>query len=443
MIDPIVKDSSTVYDAIVIGSGATGGWAAKEFCERGLKTLMIERGRFVEHRKDYVAEAKPPWKQPYRGLVPRAAGDAEHSVQKHCYAFNEATQHFFGNDKELPYSTEPGTTFSWIRANQLGGKSLLWARQCYRLSEHDFRANKLDGHGVDWPVGYADLAPWYSHVEKFIGLSGGRDGLTQIPDSECLPPFEMTRPEQDFKARMATAFPDRAVVMGRTANLSRPSSEHAALGRAMCQARSECERGCSLGAYFSTLSATLPAALKTDNLSIAPDSVVHSLIYDEKTGRVRGVRIIDNNDLSTREYFGKVVFLCASTLGSTQILLNSKTKQFPQGLANRSGVLGHFLMDHNYNARVTASVPGYEQEYFSGRRPTGLYVPNFHYEPSRYHDKFVRGYAFGGGSWRQDWRSVGWQDGFGVEFKEKMRRPGGWGFTLYAQGEMLPRYIHH
>ncbi len=436
----LVKQTAQVFDAIVIGSGATGGWAAKEFCERGLNTLMIERGRFVEHRKDYVGEAKPPWEQAHRGRVPEALSDADHSVQKHCYAFNDATQHLFGNDRELPYSTEPGTTFSWIRANQLGGKSLLWARQCYRMSDHDFAANKLDGIGNDWPVRYADLAPWYSRVEKFVGISGSVDGLPQIPDSECLPPFEMMRPEQDFQAKMSSAFPDRPVVIGRTANLSRATAEHGALGRAMCQARSECERGCSFGAYFSTLSATLPAALKTDQLSIAPDSVVHSLIYDEKTNRVRGVRVIDNNDLSTREYFGKIVFLCASTLGSTQVLLNSKTPSFPNGLANRSGVLGHFLMDHNYNAWISGSVPGYEDEYFRGRRPTGIYVPNFHYEPKRYHKNFKRGYAFGGGAWRQDWRGLGWQDGFGVEFKERFGRPGHWGFNLYAQGEMLPRY---
>ncbi len=437
--DPQIKETSDVFDAIVIGSGATGGWAAKEFCERGFNTLMIERGRFVEHRKDYVTEHKPPWDLPLRGQVPTQVSDAEHGVQKHCYAFNETTRHLFGNDKELPYSTEPGTSFSWIRANQLGGKSLLWARQCYRLSEHDFAANQLDGHGIDWPVRYADLDPWYTHVERFVGISGNRDGLAQIPDGELLPPFDMTLPEQDFQSKMAKAFPERPVVIGRTANLSQPTKEHGLLGRAMCQARSECERGCSFGAYFSTLSATLPAALKTNRLSIAPDSVVHSLIYDEKTNRVRGVRVIDNNDLSTREYFGKIVFLCASTLGSTQILLNSKTPSFPNGLANRSGALGHYLMDHNYNAFITASVPGYQDDYFSGRRPTGIYVPNFHYMPSRYHRNFQRGYAFGGGAWREDWRSLGSRDGVGVDFKESFKRPGGWGFNLYAQGEMLPR----
>lgn len=435
-----VKHTDTVFDVLVIGSGATGGWAAKEFCERGFKTLMIERGRMVEHRKDYVGEGKGPWQHPLRNRVPLEVQESDYPVQSACYAFDASTRHFFGNDRELPYSTEPGTTFSWIRGNQLGGRSLLWARQCYRWSDFDFAANARDGHGNDWPVRYADIAPWYAYVEKFVGISGSVDGLPQLPDSDCLPPFDMTSPEIDFKKRTESAYKHRHVVVGRTANLSHSAPHHAALGRASCQARNECSRGCSFGAYFSTLSATLPAALKTGNLRIAPDSVVHSLIHDPKTNRVRGVRVIDNNDLSTREYFGKIVFLCASTLASTQILLNSRSPHAPNGLGNQSGTLGHYLMDHNYNAWISGSVPGYDDEYFSGRRPTGIYVPNFHYEPSKYHRNFLRGYAFGGGSDRGGWQGRASDDGFGEGFKQKLQRPGPWSFNLYAQGEMLPRY---
>lgn len=435
-----LRDSDEVFDALVIGSGVTGGWAAKEFCEKGYRTLMVERGRLVEHRKDYTNESRPPWDMPHRGKVPLAEAEETQALQKNCYAYNEYTRQFFGNDRDLPYSTEPGTTFTWYRGNQLGGKSLIWARQCYRWSNFDFEANHKDGHGNDWPLRYADLAPWYAYVERHAGISGNRDGLAQIPDSESLPPFDMTAPELAIKERIEAAWPDRNFVIGRTANLSKPTQLHLEQGRVACQARTECDRGCSFGAYFSTQSSTLPAAAKTGKLSIAPNSVVHSLIYDEDSGRVRGVRVIDSEDHSERRYFGRLVFLCASTLGSTQVLLNTKTPSFPNGLANRSGVLGRYLMDHNYSAFVSARVPGFEDAYFRGRRPTGIYVPNFHYEPGRYHRDFDRGYALGGSAYRTaNWRGGGWSDGFGADYKSSLTGAGDWGFNFYAQGEMLPQ----
>lgn len=432
-----VEESSETYDAIVVGSGITGGWAAKELTEKGLKTLMIERGRVVEHRKDYVTEAKPPWEYENRTKVAFDLIEDQYKIQRQCYAFHDGTKHLFGNDKDYAYTTEPGTDFSWIRANQLGGKSLLWHRQSYRMSTFDFLTNKADGHGNDWPIRYEDLAPWYEYVERFVGISGSSEYLPQLPDSVFQPPFEMTLPERDFSEKMRELEPNKPVIISRCAHLTQPEKIQVDLGRMKCIARNECQKGCSLGAYFSTQSATLPAAANTGNLYIAPNSVVESLIYDANTNRVRGVRVVDNETMLQREYFGKIIFLCASTLGTTQIMLNSKSRRFPNGIANSSGVLGHYLMDHNYNAMVTADIDGYEDEYYSGRRPASLYIPNWHYEPSRYHRDFKRGYALAGSASRVDWQDMGVSDGFGTSFKAKLHNPGTWMMGLQGQGEML------
>ena len=432
-----VEESSEIYDAIVVGSGITGGWAAKELTEKGLKTLMIERGRVVEHRKDYVTEAKPPWEYENRTKVAFDLIEDQYKIQRQCYAFHDGTKHFFGNDKDYAYTTEPGTDFSWIRANQLGGKSLLWHRQSYRMSTFDFLTNKADGHGNDWPIRYEDLAPWYEYVERFVGISGSSEYLPQLPDSVFQPPFEMTLPERDFSEKMRELEPNKPVIISRCAHLTQPEKIQVDLGRMKCIARNECQKGCSLGAYFSTQSATLPAAANTGNLYITPNSVVESLIYDANTNRVRGVRVVDNETMLQREYFGKIIFLCASTLGTTQIMLNSKSRRFPNGIANSSGVLGHYLMDHNYNAMVTADIDGYEDEYYSGRRPASLYIPNWHYEPSRYHRDFKRGYALAGSASRVDWQDMGVSDGFGTSFKAKLHNPGTWMMGLQGQGEML------
>jgi len=438
--DLYINETSEEYDALVIGSGISGGWAAKEFCERGFKTLMVERGRIVEHQKDYIAEGKPVWQYPNRMKVDNLLVEEQYKVQQKCYAFHEGTKHFFGNDKDYPYSTEKGTDFTWIRANQLGGKSLLWHRQSYRFSDYDFNANKLDGHGNDWPIRYNDLESWYSHVEKHAGISGNYDNLAQLPNSEFLPPFEFNQPEADLKAKFASLYPERPMIIGRAAHLTKPSELHLSQGRVQCQARNECQKGCSFGAYFSTQSSTLPAAAKTGKLHIAPNSVVDSLIYDENTNRVKGVRVIDNDTLATREYYAKVVFLCASTLGSTQIMLNSKSKKFPNGIANSSGVLGHYLMDHVYNAGATGQLEGYQQEFYSGRRPTAAYIPNFQFEPSKYKHNYKRGYALSGSASRSDWQGMKNSAGIGVDFKQQLTQAGDWHFGLHAQGEMLPRF---
>jgi choline dehydrogenase-like flavoprotein len=372
-----IKKTQEKFDAIVVGSGVTGGWAAKELCEKGLKTLMVERGRPVEHRKDYVGEGVKPWEMPFRGKIERDIVDEQYYIQKQNYAFNDATKHFFANDRDHPYSTPQEKPFSWIRGNQLGGKSLLWHRQSYRWSDLDFTANAKDGHGVDWPIRYKDIESWYDYVEHHVGISGSVENIPVLPDSKFLPPFEFNAVEKDLKAKFEKKYSDRKLIMGRCAHLSKPAPHHIEQGRYQCMGRNECQKGCTFGAYFSTQSSTLPAALKTNNLSIATNSIVHSVIYDPKTNRATGVRVIDSETLETREYFAKVIFLCASTLGTTHVMLNSISEAFPTGIANSSGVLGHYLMDHLYGAGANGTVPGFEDEYYSGRRPTGVYIPRF------------------------------------------------------------------
>lgn len=434
-----IKASAEQFDAIVVGSGITGGWAAKELCERGLRTLMVERGRPVEHRTDYIGEGIDSWKMPNRGQVDRALVEEQFPVQSKCYAFDDHTKHFFNNDRDMPYSTPEDRPFSWIRGNQLGGKSLMWARQSYRWSDLDFSANAKDGHGVDWPIRYADLASWYSHVERHVGISGAAEQLAVLPDSEFLPAFEFNTVERALKQKFDASFAPARMIMGRCAHLTQPTAAHLEQGRGSCQARSMCQRGCSFGAYFSTQSSTLPAAVATGRLRIATNAIVHSVIYDPKTNRATGVRVIDSETMQTREYFAKVVFLCASTLGSTQVLLNSTSSSFPTGLANSSGVLGHYLMDHLYGAGAAGRIEGYEEDFYSGRRPTGPYIPRFRNVTEQQTD-FLRGYSLSGGASREGWRGQSYKPGFGKDYKAMLRNPGHWHFSLHGSGEMLPRY---
>lgn len=435
----IIKSSPERFDAIVVGSGITGGWAAKELTERGLKTLMVERGKPVEHGAGYIGENRDPWTMPNRGKVDARVAEEQYAVQRQCYAFDEHTRQFFNNDRDMPYSTPSGRPFSWIRGDQLGGKSLMWARQSYRWSDLDFEANLKDGHGVDWPIRYADLAPWYSHVERFAGISGSKEGLAVLPDGEFLPPFEFNTVELALKKKFDARYAPARMIMGRTANLNTASESHLSQGRGPCQARSQCHRGCSFGAYFSTQSSTLPAALKTGRLRIATNSIVHSVIYDPKTNRATGVRVIDAETMETREYHARVVMLCASTLGSTAVLMNSTSNAFPTGLANSSGVLGHYLMDHLWAAGADGRVEGFEDDYYQGRRPTAPYIPRFRNVIDK-HPAFVRGYALAGGAARDGWQSAAWKPGFGKDFKALLRKPGPWRFHLGGQGEMLPRF---
>ena len=342
----MTSDSNTVFDAIVVGSGMSGGWAAKELTERGLKVLLLERGRNVTHRADYPTDGKAAWEMPYAGQIPEAEVAQNYAVQKDCYAFSDYTKHFFVNDRDNPYESTDGSPFAWIRGYHLGGRSLTWHRQSYRLSEMDFEANARDGHGVDWPIRYKDLAPWYDHVETFAGISGSHEGLAQLPDGKFQPPFPLNCVEKAMKEKLEAEFPERRLIIGRAAHLTEPTAEQMSLGRARCMNRSECQRGCRFGAYFSSLSATLPAANRTGNLTTVTDAVVDSVMHDASSERASGVRVVDAKTMERREYRGRVVFLCASTLGSAQIMLNSRSERFPNGLANDSGMLGRNLMDH-------------------------------------------------------------------------------------------------
>ncbi len=427
-----VARQSEEYDAIVVGSGISGGYAAKELCELGLKTLVLERGRGVEHGKDYITEHKKPWHFPLRGRGGRQRYEEEYQVQDRCYAFGKATEHFFINDKENPYvEVKP---FTWIRGDQVGGRSLMWGRQCYRWSEMDFEANAVDGHGVDWPIRYADIEPWYDYVEPFVGISGQAEGVANCPDGQFLPPMPLNKAEQVVKERMAGVFSDRVLTIGRVAVLTVPQN-----GRGPCHYCGPCERGCTPGAYFSSLSATLPAALATGNLTLRPNSHVHSVIYDEEKGRATGVRVVDRESKEMIEYHGKIVFLCASTLGTAQVMLNSTSNRFPNGLANDSGALGHYLMDHHFQLGASGVMEGLEDFYYIGNRPNGIYVPRFrNVSPQTKRSDYVRGFGYQGGASRPGWGRP--MKGFGADFKHALRTPGPWEMRFLAFGETLPRY---
>ena len=427
------------FDAIVIGSGMSGGWAAKELTEKGMKTLVIERGRQVTHRQDYPGENRNPWDMTFRDRVHPEVAKSEYPVQSQCYAFKESTRNFFANDNKLPFSHEEDKPYAWIRGDHVGGRSLMWARQSYRWSEMDFAANKNDGHGVDWPIRYQDIEPWYDYVEKFVGISGSAENLPHLPDSQFLPPVELNCLEKHVKEKMEAKYKERKLIIGRCAHLTKPTAEHLALGRASCQYRNQCQRGCSFGAYFSSLSATLPAAERTGNLSLVADTVVESLIYDEKTGKARGVRTINTETNERKEYYARVIFMCASTFGTLQIMLNSKSARFPTGFANSSGTLGHYIMDHHHRVGATGRFPGFKDRYYSGRRPTGIYIPRFRNLDGQ-NTNFVRGYGFQGNASRQGWEEVGRQKGFGADFKKAIRTPGDWTFYLVGFGETLPYY---
>jgi choline dehydrogenase-like flavoprotein len=432
-----MADTQTTYDAIVVGSGISGGWAAKELAEKGLKTLVLERGRFVEHGKDYISEHMPDYELPYRGWGDRKLYEKEYPIQRECYAFGEATRHFFVNDSRNVYKFDEDKPFWWIRGYHLGGRSLMWARQTYRWSDLDFEANARDGYGVDWPIRYADIAPWYDYVEEFAGISGQAEGYPQIPDGKFLPPMELNCVERAVRERLEQKFTDRRMTIGRCAVLTRDHN-----GRYACHYCGPCHRGCSTGSYFSSLSATLPAAVKTGNLTIRPFSIAHSVMYDETLDRATGVRVVDAETKEVLEFKSKLVFLCASCLGSTHILLNSKTPRFPDGLANSSGALGHYLMDHVMRSGAYGFMPGFEGETYSGNRPNGTYIPRF-VNVTDEHPDFLRGYAFQGGAFRLGWDRGTMTPGLGADLKRSLRDPGPWMMTVSGFGECLPRYENH
>lgn len=423
---------ANTFDAIVVGSGITGGWAAKELTEKGLNVLMLERGRNVVHGQDYIGEHQPPWNFTYRDLGDRQRYEEEYYIQNKCYAFTESTEHFFVNDKENPYTYPEDKPFYWLRGYHLGGRSLMWGRQCYRLSNLDFEANAKDGYGVDWPIRYEDIAPWYDYVEPFVGISGQAEGMPVVPDGQFLPPMEMNVVERHVRDVMKQKYTDRVHTIGRVAVLTRQQGD-----RQPCHYCGPCERGCSTGSYFSTLSATLPAALATGKLTVATDSIVHSVIYDEEKDRATGVRVLDAHTREMTEYNARVIFLCASTLGSTWILLNSSTPRFPNGLANSSGALGKYLMDHLWVFGANGEIAGFEDRYFQGHRPNGTYITRFRNVDKQETD-FLRGYAYQGRAERASWERAVNMPGFGADFKHDLRNPDQWRMRLAGFGEMLP-----
>jgi choline dehydrogenase-like flavoprotein len=419
------------FDAIVVGSGMSGGWCAKELSERGFKVLVLERGREIDPKVDY-GDTIPPWKRPNLDRVPEVEIAKHYYVQKPA---RETSKQFWVKDDEHPYETAPERKFDWLRGYHTGGKSIMWARQSYRLSPMDFEANSRDGHGVDWPIRYEDLAPWYDYVERFAGISGQKENLPQLPDGVFQPPFAMTRGEVAFKERVESAFATRKVIHGRTANLTAPTDEQRALGRNACQSRNYCDRGCIFGAYFSSNHATLPAAARTGNYTLVSNAIVQSVEYDPKARRVTGVRVVDAITKQGRTYTAKVVFLNASTIATTAILLNSISEAFPAGLANRSDQVGRNLIDHLGGAMAVGLLNEFQDSYYAGRVPNGIYIPR--YANVTEHDTdFVRGFGFQGAA-----RRVGWsgdRPGIGADFKIANRTPGAWFVFVTAFGEMLP-----
>ncbi len=426
------------YDAIVVGSGISGGWAAKELTEKGLKTLVLERGRMVRHIEDYPTAMTAPWEVKYpRGKLPAKDLAAHYPVQDRTgYALNEYSQHFFVKDDENPYTETK--RFDWIRGYHVGGRSLMWARQTYRHSDLDFEANAREGVGVDWPIRYADIAPWYDYVERFIGVSGQKEGLAHLPDGVFQPPMEMNCVEKDLKARSEARFPERRITIGRAAHLTAPTDEQLALGRGKCQYRNLCIRGCPFGAYFSSNSATLVAAERTGNLKIRTGSIVTSVIHNDRTGQADGVRALDEATGKEIEFYARVIFLNASALNSAWILINSVSKRFPDGLGNDSDQLGRNIMDHHLGVGAAAEVPGYEDMYYSGRRPNGIYIPRFRNlgDKATARSDYRRGFGYQGGAGRPNWDRPA--EGFGAERKAQLSQPGPWLVRLGGFGEILP-----
>ncbi|UYQ94739.1 GMC family oxidoreductase [Chitinophaga horti] len=416
------------YDAIVIGSGVSGGWAAKELTEKGLKVLMLDRGKNLEHGK-YETAMKDPWEFPHRGRITNAQKET-HPYLKRDYPYSEHNESYWINDSKSPYVEEK--RFDWYRPDIVGGKSIMWGRQSYRWSDLDFEANAKDGIAVDWPIRYKDLKPWYEYVEKFVGISGQAENLAQLPDSLFMPPMEMNCVEKDVAAAIKSNFNGRLMTIGRVANITQPLP-----GRTTCQFRNLCSRGCPFGAYFSTQSSTLPAAVATGNLTLRPDSIVNSIIYDEKLGKATGVRVIDKNTKQMTEYFAKIFFVNGSTLGTTFVLLNSTSSRFPNGLGNDSGVLGKYLMDHHFRTGASGRAEGYDDKYFFGRRANGIYVPRYRNVGSDKRD-YLRGFGYQGGASRSGWGRGIAELGVGKDFKEMLTEPGNWSMGLGGFGECLP-----
>ncbi|MGN6531969.1 MAG: GMC oxidoreductase [Ginsengibacter sp.] len=422
--------AENTYDAIVIGSGISGGWAAKELTEKGLKTIMLERGKNIEHKTDYVNAVKGPWEFPHRGGRTQEM-IKDYPVLKRDYPLNEMNLDWWVNEKDCPYTEIK--RFDWFRGYHVGGRSLLWGRQSYRWSDFDFEANAKDGIAVDWPIRYKDIEPWYTYVEKFAGISGSKDGLAQLPDGYFLPAMDMNIVEKDVAARIKKNFGGkRDMIIGRTANITEPIQE-----RTNCQFRNKCWLGCPFGGYFSTQSSTLPAAMKTGNLTVRPWSIVTKILYDKDTKKATGVEVLDAETNKTYQYFSKIVFLNASTFNSAWVLMNSATDVWPDGLGSSSGELGHNIMDHHLGVGASGQVEGYEDRYYFGRRPNGIYIPRFR---NLFGDKrdYTRGFGYQGGASRQGWSREIAEMNIGGEFKDALAEPGPWTMGIGGFGEILP-----
>jgi choline dehydrogenase-like flavoprotein len=420
--------ANNTYDAIVVGSGISGGWAAKELTEKGLKVLLLERGRNIEHIKGYVNATKEQWEFPHRGLRTQQMIN-DYPVLKRDYPLNETVLDYWVKDKESPYTEVK--RFDWFRGYHVGGRSLMWGRQSYRWSDLDFEANAKDGIAVDWPIRYKDIAPWYDYAERFAGISGSRDGLPQLPDGQFMPPMEMNCVEKDVAARLKEKM-NRHMIIGRVANITVPHT-----GRTNCQYRNKCWLGCPFGGYFSTQSSTLPAAMKTGNLTMRPFSIVTELIYDKDTKKAKGVRVLDAETNKTYDYFSKIVFVNASALNSTWILMNTATDVWEGGLGSSSGQLGHNLMDHHFRAGASGRVEGYEDRYYYGRRPNGIYIPRFRNLNGEKRD-YIRGFGYQGSASRDGWSREIAELQIGGDFKDALGEPGGWNMGINGFGEMLP-----
>jgi choline dehydrogenase-like flavoprotein len=423
------------YDAIVVGSGISGGWAAKELCEAGLKTLVLERGRDVVHLKDYPTAMWAPWQLPHRGAMPEKFMK-ENPLITLAPGFDESTQHFFIKDNDHPYVQEK--PFEWIRGYQVGGKSLIWGRACPRWSKYEFIAPARDGYGIEWPIGYDDIAPWYSHVERFAGICGNNDGLEAMPDGDYLPPFEFNCVEKDLQKKISSNYKDRFMIQGRWAQLTEPKEIHTRQGRGRCQSRDLCMRGCPFGGYFSSNSSTLPWAARTGNLTIRPHSVVHSLIYDEKKNKAVGVRIIDAVTHEATEYFSRIIFMNASALNTNLILLHSTSNRFPNGFGNDNGLLGKYICHQNYRGSAGGRIDGFLDSYYYGRKPAESMMANFRNLKKQDMD-FVGGYMAFMGCFRR--RADGTTDGpeIGADYKKAISEAGNWGCYIYMQGETVPK----
>ena len=432
----IDAEKQNTYDAIVVGTGISGGWASKELSEKGLKTLVLERGRDIKHPNDYPTATMDPWQIPNAGR-PTQEDLLKQGVQNRTgYTVNQTTKHWFVNDLENPYSEKEGKRFDWMRGYHVGGRSLTWGRQSYRFSDMDFEANAKDGIAIDWPVRYKEIAPWYEYVETFAGISGQAENLPQLPDSKFLPPMELNCVEKELKKSMMDKF-GRLLTIGRVAHATAPLTHKESPQRGQCQYRNLCSRGCPYGGYFSSNACTLPSAERSGNMTLRPNSIVYELIYDEKLGKATGVKVLDSETGQTIEYYAKIIFLCASTMGSTFIMMNSISNRFQNGFGNDSGELGCNIMDHHLGVGASGQMEGFEDQYYFGRRANGVYIPRYRNIGKDKRD-YLRGFGYQGGGSRESWQSLVAELSIGAELKDAASKPGAWNLGIGGFGEVLP-----